>query len=249
MFTPANGDGITLADSVPGTSDVESLTLTAPRGTLALGSTTGLTFTIGSDNSNSMTVSGTLANLNAGLDRLVYTPNLNDTGPDTLSVSLNDPIDGMTGSANVAITVNPVGPPTVAGPIAISVNEDSTLLFTPNNQDGITLADSVPGTNGLESLSLNANKGTLALGSTTGLTFPAGADDTGGITISGTLTALDAALNQLVYTPHMGYNGPDTLHVSLNDPIDTFTGSAAVALTVNPASPPTVSAAGRHLSE
>ena len=41
----------------------------------------------------------------------------------------------------------------------------------------------------------------------------------------------------------MGYDGPDTLHVSLNDPVDTLTGSAAVALTVNPASPPTVSAA------
>lgn len=240
LFTPANGDGITLADSVPGTNDVETLTLTAPRGTLSLGSTTGLTFTAGSDNSNSLTVSGTLANLNAGLDRLVYTPDLNDTGLDTLSVSLSDPIDGMTGSANVAITVNPIGPPTVTGPIAMSVNEDSTLLFTPNNQDGITLADSVPGTNGLESLSLSANKGTLALGSTTGLTFPAGADDTGGITISGTLTALAAALNRLVYTRNMGYDGPDTLHVSLNDPVDTLTGSAAVALTVNPASPPTV---------
>ena len=139
-----------------------------------------------------------MANLNAGLDRLVYTPNLNDTGLDTLSVSLSDPIDGMTGSANVAITVNPIRPPTVTGPIAMSVNEDSTLLFTLNNQDGIRLADSVPGTNGSESLSLTANKGTLALGSTTGLTFPAGADDTGGITISGTLTALAAALNQLL---------------------------------------------------
>jgi hypothetical protein len=242
LFTPANGDGITLADSVPGTNDVETLTLTALRGTLALGATTGLTFTAGSDDSNSMTVSGTLANLNAGLNRLVYTPNLNETAPDTLSVSLSDPIDAMTGSANVAITINPVGPPTVTGPTAISVNEDSALVFTPNNQDGITLADSVPGANDLELLSLTANKGTLALGSTTGLTFPAGADDTGGITISGTLTALAAALNRLVYTPNMGYNGPDTLHVSLYDPIDTLTGSATVALTVNPASPPTVSA-------
>ena len=63
LLTFVNGQ-ITLADALAsGTSD--SLTLSANIGTITLGSTTGLTFQAGSNKSPSMTVTGTLANLNA----------------------------------------------------------------------------------------------------------------------------------------------------------------------------------------
>ena len=86
-----------------GTSD--SLTLTVLHGKLNLGSTAGLTVISGANGSSSITVQGTLANLNAALIGLVYAPTTGYTGSDTLSVTINDAGDGLSGSASVAITV------------------------------------------------------------------------------------------------------------------------------------------------
>ena len=65
-----------------------------------------------------MTYNGTLANLNAALNGLTYTPNLNYSGTDTLNVASNDL--GNTGSGGplttnsaVSITVQPNQPPTL----------------------------------------------------------------------------------------------------------------------------------------
>ena len=64
-------------------------------------------------------------------------------------------------------------PPSVSGPSAISVNENSTLLFAPSQSDLITLADSQAGSNA-DTLTLSVSDGTLALGSTSGLTSISG---------------------------------------------------------------------------
>ena len=72
-FSTANGNAITVSDSTAsGTS--ESITLSVTNGTLKFVSITGLKVTSGSNNSASMTVNGTLANLNADLQTLKYTP-------------------------------------------------------------------------------------------------------------------------------------------------------------------------------
>ena len=143
LFSTAQGDTISLADSLAG-SNADTLTLSVSDGTLALDSTSGLTFTAGSNGSSSMTVSGTLANLNAALNGLLYTPNSGYSGSDSLHLSLTDPGDSLTGSSTVAVTVNALSPPTVTAPTAISVNENSTLLFSTSQGDAISLADVRP---------------------------------------------------------------------------------------------------------
>ena len=52
----------------------------------------GLTFTAGANGSAAMTVQGTLANINAALNGLTYTPpsNLTNNGSDTLTLVTND---------------------------------------------------------------------------------------------------------------------------------------------------------------
>ena len=65
-----------------------------------------------------MTVSGTLANLDAALNGLVYTPNTGYSGSDGLHLSLTDPGDHVAGSASVAVTVNAISPPAVTAPAA-----------------------------------------------------------------------------------------------------------------------------------
>ena len=52
-----------------------------------------------------MTINGTLANLNAALNGLIYTPASNYTGSDTLTLNLTNSGDGLAASASVAITV------------------------------------------------------------------------------------------------------------------------------------------------
>jgi hypothetical protein len=91
----------------PGAVEADSLSLSITDGQLTLGSTAGLTFTSGANNSASMTVTGTLANLNAALNGLVYTPKSGYSGPDSLQISVKDSGDNLTGSATVAIAVNP----------------------------------------------------------------------------------------------------------------------------------------------
>jgi hypothetical protein len=100
-------------------SAVEPLTLTATDGTLSLGSTSGIAFASGANNSASMTINGTLANLNAALSGLTFKPAT--VGTATVVLSYTDVGDGLLASATITITVSkgatklvvgaPVSPP------------------------------------------------------------------------------------------------------------------------------------------
>jgi subtilase family serine protease len=88
-FSSANGNAISVADASAGTN-ADSLTLSVSHGTLTLASTSGLTFT-GTNGTPSFTVSGTVSNLDAALNGLIYTPTSGYTGSDSLGVSITDP--------------------------------------------------------------------------------------------------------------------------------------------------------------
>jgi Bacterial Ig-like domain (group 3)/PKD domain/NHL repeat/Beta-propeller repeat len=236
-FSTANGDAISVSDSAAsGTSD--SITLSVTHGTLKFTSTTGLKFTSGSNGSTSMTVNGTLANLNAALQTLKYTPTSGYIGADALSLTVTDSINHRSGSASVSLTV--YGPPTLSAPATAGVNENGMLVFSSANGNAITLADAAAsGTS--DSLVLTATHGTLFLGSTAGLTFTAGTNGSASMTINGSLADLSAALNGLEYTPQTGYSGAASLTIKAKDATSGFTTTATVAITVSvPASQPTV---------
>jgi hypothetical protein len=220
---------ISLADATAsGTSD--SLSLSVASGTLTLGSTAGITFTTGNNVSSSMTVTGTLANLNAALNGLVYAPRLNYSGSDSLQISLGDSIDHNSGAGSVALTINAVPSPVVTAPPAASLKENSSYTFAAS---AISLADSsASGTS--DSLTLSASFGKLTLATTSGLTFSSGSNNSSSMTVTGTLANLNAAVSGLVYTPNSGFSGHDTLAASLTDSIDKLSGSASVAIAVNP---------------
>jgi hypothetical protein len=104
-FTPPTY-AITVTDgAASATSD--SLTLTVLHGKVTLATTSGLTFTSGANGTSSLTVKGTLASLNAAVNGLVYTPISGFTGNDTLSITLADSGDGLSGTGQVAISVAP----------------------------------------------------------------------------------------------------------------------------------------------
>ncbi len=240
LYAPSQSDLITLADSQAG-SNADTLTLSVIDGTLALGTTSGLT-SISGNGSATVTISGTLANLNAAIDGLVYTPNTGYSGSAPLNISLTDPGDSLTGSATVAITVNPISPPNITAPSNIDVNENSTLLFAPSQSDTISLSDSFAGSTPL-TLSLSVNDGTLALGSTNGLTSVSG-NGSSTISITGTLANLNADLNGLIYTPTASFHGQDTLSFTATDTGTNLSDSITTNIVVNPPSPPAVTVPG-----
>jgi len=113
VFSSANANAISVTDTGAGTH-IEQLTLVATHGGLTLGSTTGLTFVSGSNGSSSMTVTGTLANLNAALSGLKFTPTTGYSGSASVSTTYEDLGIAQTTSAitDVSVVV-PASKPTV----------------------------------------------------------------------------------------------------------------------------------------
>jgi subtilase family serine protease len=236
-FSTGNGNAISLTDANPGS---DSLTLAVAHGTLTLSTTTGLTFTSGSNASATFTVSGTVGNLNAALNGLTYQPTAAYTGSDTLAISLQDPGDGQSASKNVSLSINSLPAPTITAPATASVLVNNSLIFS---SSAISVADSAAGSSS-DTLTLSVAHGTITLSTISGLTFTAGSNGSASFTVTGAVTSLNAALNNLTYTPTTSYTGSDSLAISLLDPGDSESASKSVAITVNANSPPTVSAPG-----
>ena len=240
IFSTANGNAVSVTDSGAG-SGADSLTLKVTHGTLTLASTAGLSFTSGNNGSATFTVSGTVSSLNNALNGLTYTPVPAYIGSDSLLISVSDPGDSDSASTSVSLTVN-VQPPVLTAPSTGSLNENGTLVFSSGNGNPISFTDVNAGTAKTESLSLSVSHGTLTLGSTTGLTYLSGKNKSAALTVTGTLTSLNAALAGLIYTPTATYVGSDALAITVGDGVNKQTASASVALTVNALSPPTITA-------
>src|SRR5205085_3817869 len=199
-------------------------TLAATNGVITLSQTTGLSFTAGDGAADgTMTFTGTLADINAALNGLAFTPIANFNGAASLQITSDDLGNSGSGGAltdsdTVAITVNAVNDApvhTVPGPQ--STNEDTGLVFSSANGNAITVADLDAGTTPVQ-VTLAATNGAVTLSQTTGLSFTAGdgaADGT--MTFSGTLTDINAALNGLVFAPSGNFNGAASLQITSDD--------------------------------
>jgi hypothetical protein len=240
-FSSGGGNPISISDPDAGTNNVQ-LTLSVANGTLTLGTETGLTFAGGADGTGTMTIQGTLANINTALDGLVYTPNNNYAGNENLALAFNDlgasGFSPETANASVALTVLS-DTPVNAVPGAQTVNENSTLTFNAANGNAISVADDAG--DPLD-ITLSASNGTISLSQTTGLTFTTGTG-TGDATMefSGTLTDINNALNNLVYTPTNNYFGSDTIQLTSADNVAAggpFTDSSSIGVTVVEFEPP-----------
>jgi hypothetical protein len=241
VFSAGNGNQVLVADVDAGASLID-VTLTVTNGTLTLAGTVGLAFQAGADGTATMTVRGTIADINTAMNGMTYQPVLNYTGAASLTVTTDD--RGFTGAGGpladsdvVNITVNPVNDAplnTVPGPQA--VNEDTLLTFSVAGGNAIAVADVDAAT---LRVTLAATNGTLSLASFAGLAFSAGdgtADAT--MTFTGTAAAINAALDGLAFLPGLNYNGPATVAITTEDLGQTGAGGPlqdadVVAITVN----------------
>jgi large repetitive protein len=223
-FSTINGNAISFKGGTAG-SGSNSLTLSVAHGTITLASTTGLSVTTGINGSDSFTVTGTVANLNAALSGMVYTPTRNFSGSDSLAIKVSDPNGYVL--TNVALRVNVIAP-TLTAPTTGTVPLNGTLTFY---KKAIQIAD-VNASTDIEQFVLRATHGNLRLGSTTGITFVSGANNFASMTISGTLTSLNEALNGLKFTPTTDFLGSGTIRIKYIDAMNGLSVSTKIAVTI-----------------
>lgn len=242
-FNANNNLSIIITDVDAGGATVQS-TITVVNGVATLSTLAGLNFTVGDGiDDTTMTFTGTISDINTALFGLTFTPTANFVGTASLSVSVNDQGNSGTGgqlmgSGSVPITVNAVNDaPTVNVPATQSVSEDGTLTFSTANNNVVTLSDIDAGSSPVE-VSVGVLNGTLTLSSTAGITFLFGdGTDDAIITLTGSISDINAALNGLIYRPATNYNGSDTLSLGVFDNGNSggggaLSGSGQVAINV-----------------
>ena len=171
----------------------------------------------------SMTISSQPARGTAVLNAnntITYTPTAGSTytGTDTFQYQVK--VAGVLLPETQTVTVFLDHPPTITAPVLVNGTEDTGLTLSGSN--AIVIADSdVSQTT--TTVTLSVPTGTLALVSAAGLSFSQGSvSGSSTLTFSGSITAVNAALNGLVYTPLADANStsgaPINLTVTAVDP-------------------------------
>jgi VCBS repeat-containing protein len=159
----------------------------------------------------------------------------NFNGAVTLNYNVTDGTAPV--AASLGYTVNAVNdPPASQVPGTQTISEDGSLTFSQGNGNPIKVGDTDLNAGNL-TVTLSVAHGTLSLSGLSGLAFSNGdgtSDAT--MTFSGTQSAINAAMQGLVYTPTADFNGSDTLTIVSNDNGNSGTGgplSDSDSVTIN----------------
>ena len=248
-----NGNPIRIGDVDSTSSDPLTVTLSVTNGSLSLSGTDGLTMLAGDGSDDAtMTFQGTASSINAALNGLVFTPDTDFRGQAVVQVVSSD-TGGMGGPQTTisSVTIDVTGPnipPVNTVPGDQSATEHQTLIFSTATGNAISVSDEDAGDLPVQ-VTLTTDHGTLSLsnvGPDSGLTFLNcdGVDD-GTITVQGSMTAINAALDGLQFKPEDNYDGAAILSIETNDLGHCGTGgpqtaSSEVAINVTAVNDPPV---------
>ena len=169
------------------------------------------------------------ANYQTALQSITYT-NTSDNpsgSPRTVTFIVNDGNDPST-PATRSINVTPVDdPPVNTVPGAQSTGRNSTHVFSAANGNGISIAD-VDAGNAAVQVTLSSANGSIALGTLVGLT--GSGNGTASLTYSGTIAAINTALDGLTFTPDVNFTGSTSLQLTTDDLGNTGTGGPQNAM-------------------
>src|SRR5262249_18881195 len=227
--------------------------------TRTLGTTSGLT--VGSTTGSSLSFTGSLSNVDSALNTISYRPNAEFEGTDTLSFSAttSDAVTGLptstaTSSTSLTIHVDPVAEtPTLTASMSatgfVNENQPATLLTAFGGSLSVSI-DAADATDTSDTITVNLSvlDGTLTLGTTSGLTV--GSTTGSSLSLPGSLSNVDSALNTISYRPNAEFEGTDTLSFSATTsdavtglPTSTATRSPRLSIHVDPvAETPTLTA-------
>ena len=192
VFDAAHGNAIRIQDVDAGGGQL-LVTLSADHGLLRLSRVAGLTFMNGTANgSATLTFTGTLADINAALDGLVYEAAANYVGPATLRIVTDDQGNSGSGGAlsatsSIAIAVTPSD---VTPPSATLTLADALLAAGQSTRLTIRFSEAIQS---LDASAFTLPGGTLAGLSSAdgGLTWTATYTPAAGADLSNAVIALD----------------------------------------------------------
>ncbi|MFN8634357.1 MAG: Ig-like domain-containing protein [Chloroflexota bacterium] len=164
----------------------------------------------------------------SGANRTVtVTPAANQNGLVDVTLTVSD--GSFTSSTTFTLTVTPVNDaPVNSVPGPQTTTQDAPLVFSSSHGNRISVVD-VDAASSPVRVALTATHGTLSLNGTTGLIIESGASGSATVTVAGSLTSLDDALNGLTFTSTPGYTGPAALRVASDDLGNTGSGGARAA--------------------
>ena len=215
----ASINGISVVDSALSNIGFATLTIGAAHGILKVATNiVGGTTNVTGNNTSSVTLTGTLAQLDAtlaGINGLRYRSAVGYDGADTLSLSFSDQLQS-TSTATIAVNVIgslgvnlpsiPIVPAGISTPIAGASIDDPGLPTT----DNVTVI-------------LSAGQGTIVLGTAVTAGISASqitGNGAGSVTVTATLAQINATLaaaGGLIYTPNTGFAGSDTFTFVASD--------------------------------
>jgi hypothetical protein len=184
--------------------------------------------------SGSLTISGTLAQINADLAGLSFTAG-RTPGSNGLTVDAWNQA-GVERTQTISITISPAAP-TPTGPIIAAPASERTTTGSTITIAGVSVTDAFAATNpGTMALNLNAGSGTF------GLSDPVGTAITGlgtdAVTVDGTLAQINADLANLSYRASAGSgSGSDSISVNVWDQAG-LDSTATIGVTVSAAAAP-----------
>ncbi len=233
-FSSAAGTTISIADS-DGT--VQSVTLSVNNGTLSLAGVAGLTVS-GNDSASISISAGSIANINAALNGLLYHPTKNFAGSDTLTIATNDGSTTDTDAVGITVTANATAPVLTLPNTSQTVSEDTPTFLNFSGANTIVLTDT--DANDIQTLTLAVAHGTLNVTVAGGASITSG-NGTNSVVLSGTAAQLSATLASatgLRYTPTLNYSSttaaPEALSFTLSDGVAGHDKSGTVAINVTP---------------
>lgn len=223
---------ITITDSDAEDAEIE-VTLTVTRGKIRLSNTNGILIIDGGDDTEMIKFRGSQGDVNAALNGLIYRSEDGFSGSDTLTINVDDLGNtgeggNKTATATVAITVGESNQaPVITAPNTATVVRDTTLTFA--GATNISIADPDAG-GGAIKVTVAVTNGTVSLSGTAGLTFTTG-DGTGdaSMTFTGTLAAVNIALNGLKFQPAAAFTGGSTVTINVDDQGNTGSGGSKTA--------------------
>lgn len=223
VFSTANSNKISISDVDAGSGSMK-VSLSVTNGTLTLSGVSGLTFVTGDGTSDStLTFTGTVNAINAALNGMTFTPTSAYAGSSTLTITTDDQGNSGFGGAKsdtdaVAISVMPVNTaPVNTVPGTQTTPEDTGLVFSTGNSNAIQISDADAGSNAVKVI-LGVSSGRLTLTSNNGLTFITGDGIADGTMIfTGTLAAINSALDGMTFAPAADASGAVTLSIQTND--------------------------------
>ncbi len=221
-FSAANSNLISISDIDAAASPVQ-VTLSATGGTLSLSGTAGLSFTTGDGTSDAtMTFTGTLANINAALNGLVFTPTANFSGAASLQITTNDLGNTGAGGAlsdtdNVAITV-----------IAVRQLQLSSATYNVGEADGHATITVLRIGDSSQAASVNYATSDLSALTNCNVTTGNASQRCDYTAVAGTLSFISGQTSATFDVPIINdvyVEGPETLSLTLSNPTGGILGS------------------------